>query len=217
MGQTYTSIENGKEKKMTDQEMLPNEESTATNETKDINANRETLIQGTDQDIEASTVEITLGGVNEVNADQVYLRLSGARTLDAENIKIRQGAALQLEAETVEATGAAMGFTRADQATINSSRVAGLFADTVSMNNSTARIIVTPGGDQVVDQSAVGALVTQKATVRNGIIGVLIAGKVEGEYQTLLDPQAALAFGAAFGTVMALILRLTRRKKKKRN
>jgi hypothetical protein len=62
-----------------------------------------------------------------------------------------------------------------------------------------------------VDQSAIGVLVTAKAQLKNSIVGLAVTGKLEGEYTVLFGPQAALAFGAAFGAVLALLLRLTRR------
>ena len=63
-----------------------------------------------------------------------------------------------------------------------------------------------------MEQSAIGALVTGKAQVYNSVIGFVVAGKVEGDCQVLFGLQSALAFDAAAGAVLALVLRLTRRK-----
>ena len=41
-----------------------------------------------------------------------------------------------------------------------------------------------------------------------------LTGKVEGNFAVLFSTQAALAFGAAVGAALALVLRLTRRMKK---
>ena len=96
-------------------------------------------------------------------------------------------------------------------------QIGGIVAESVSLDQSAARIVVAPRGIPSVDQSAIGALITGKTEVKNGIIGLVIAGKVEGDFQTLFGRDAAIIFGAAFGLVFALVMRLTRRNKNEKD
>jgi len=88
----------------------------------------------------------------------------------------------------------------------------GVWADEVTLDQSSSGVVIAPGGAPHVEQSVLGALVTGKAQVHNSAIGFVVAGKVEGDFWVLFGPQSALAFGAAAGAVLALVLRLTRRK-----
>jgi hypothetical protein len=62
--------------------------------------------------------------------------------------------------------------------------------------------------ESVVDQSLVGALVGARVTVRQpSAIGILIAGRVEGNVRPILDWRGALAAGAVIGLISAVLRR----------
>ncbi len=68
-------------------------------------------------------------------------------------------------------------------------------------------------GDQVeIKDSLIGAAAAGNMTVHDSLILVAAAGSIEGEAQVLMEASTALLFGAALGTVLAIVGRLLRRR-----
>jgi hypothetical protein len=58
------------------------------------------------------------------------------------------------------------------------------------------------------EQGILGTLVAEQVTVRQpSFVGLLIAGRVDGDVKTLLDWRGALAAGAVIGVLVGLLRR----------
>ena len=65
-------------------------------------------------------------------------------------------------------------------------------------------------GDAHLDQSGAGIVIARHVEASDARVAVLIAGRVDGNVQTLLDTDSAIRFGAAFGAVLGFALLLRR-------
>jgi hypothetical protein len=196
---------------MTNEEPLIGEVSLDGKNLGDVKAKRVSLKRGNANNINAGAVELIMAAANEVRGEQVVLRQAAAQSLSGTDVVLRQGAVVQLEAESVQTTQSALALTRTEKLKATTSSLGGVWASEATLDQSLASLLVAPRAVPRIDQSAVGGMLTGKAEVHNGVIGFLIAAQVEGDYQVAFGTRAALAFGAAFGLVMALVLRLTRR------
>ena len=63
-----------------------------------------------------------------------------------------------------------------------------------------------------LDRSLAAVMAAREASVRDSAVGVLLAGRVNGDnIRVLMNPRSACAFGAAAGFVVWLLSRLGRR------
>jgi hypothetical protein len=65
-------------------------------------------------------------------------------------------------------------------------------------------------GEARVQHGGAGIVVTQNAQLVDTKVGILLAGKVEGNVQALMDTEGALRFGAGLGATLGIALLLRR-------
>lgn len=175
----------------------------------DVQAETVSIKMGDARDIRAQTVSLVRGGVEKIKAEQVSMRLGYANRIDAgQNTTIRQGVALQVSAPTVEVTQGALGLTQTQNVVCSASALGAVAASgSVALDQSVAKVV---GAQQEVslEQSLAGVVVASKATVESSNVVFLVAGRVEGKVTPLFDWKGALVFGAAFGLVAGVIIRL---------
>jgi hypothetical protein len=74
------------------------------------------------------------------------------------------------------------------------------------VTQSYARLVGS--GESTIDQSLVGSVIGGRVTVRQpSAIGILIAGRVDGEVRPVLDWRGALAVGVVVGALVMLARR----------
>jgi hypothetical protein len=72
--------------------------------------------------------------------------------------------------------------------------------------------VVLSRGDVTMDQSGVGLLLARRVNSgKNGGVFIMLAGRVDGEVNSVFGPAAGVAFGVALAVALALILWLRRR------
>jgi len=137
-------------------------------------------------------------GVTELeNAGDVTIRQGGAQEITAKHVKIRQGGVVQAHAEQIE---------------ITQGGIVGGLANELEREGSMAHAVVARGTAEI-DQSMATVIAARETTVKDSLIGVLLAGKVEGDnLRVLMHPPSALAFGAAAGVVFWLLSRFVARR-----
>ena len=121
------------------------------------------------------------GDAGEVVAGTVVIRQAGARAVKAREVTVRQGGIGRAEADTISITQGGLGLALSHDAT-------------------------------TLSQAGAGAVVTRLAEVHDSAVGFLIAREVRGQnIRVLFGAREALAFGAAAGLALALVLGLRRR------
>lgn len=137
------------------------------------------------------SVSVVQGGLSSVTARQVDVQRGGIGHAQAQDVAVHLGGIGVARAErvSVELGGLGLGIAREARVT-----------------QGIARTIVSQQAR--LEQGLVGAVVTGRATFERttGVV-VLIAGRVDGPVKALLDWRGALAFGAAFAAITALVRR----------
>ena len=118
---------------------------------------------------------------------------AAAAEIIASQVEIQDSAVMRLQGETVTATNAGIMLASIQHLDASTSGIGSLFADTVHLHESQAGLIV---GRQVTGES-----------IRTKI---LLAGKVEGSVETLIDTPRTLLFGISAGVATGLVLTLFR-------
>jgi hypothetical protein len=118
---------------------------------------------------------------------------AAAAEIIASQVDVHDSAVMRLQGEKVTATNAGIMLASIQHLDANTSGIGSLFADSVQMNESQAGLLV---GRQVTGE-----------TIRTKI---LLAGKVEGSVETLIDTPRTLLFGISAGVATGLVLTLFR-------
>jgi hypothetical protein len=120
------------------------------------------------------------GDVGDVTAGTVVIRQAGARSVQAREVAVRQGGLGRVEADAVSVTQGGIG-------------------------------VVLSHDETTLQQAGAGVVMTRLAQVNDSAIGILIAREVQPHnVRVLFGVREALAFGAAAGAVLAVLLRWRR-------
>ena len=140
---------------------------------------------------ERSGADIRAAFGDDVTAATVTIRQGGARSVSADEVRIRQGGAGRVHATDIEITQGGVAVAASNEPRDGSALAA--------------------RGEIVMDQAAAGIVAAGSAQVRDSAIGVLLAGRVDGErIRVLVGREAAFAFGAGVGLVLWLLGRWRR-------
>jgi hypothetical protein len=123
------------------------------------------------------------------------------------------------DVEIMSMSGGAIGTARADAIDVSQGAVGAVRADAVDID--TAAVGIAIAREASVDAAIVGPLIAREAhvdrVIAQGILAqqvevtggaltvFLVAQRVEGSVRTVFDWRGAIAFGAAFGIVAALL------------
>lgn len=151
-----------------------------------------------------ANVEIYQGGADRVDGDVVSITQGGATTVTAGSVSIRQGGIANAQADVISVSMGGVALARAERVSVEMGGMGIALAREAHLTQAAARSVVAK--DVHVDQSLVGsALAGRVIFERPSAIFLLIAGRVEGPVQAMLDWKGAIAFGAAFGAVVGLL------------
>ena len=161
----------------------------------------------TNQEFEQEQATVDRGMVDLVTAQTVEIRQGGAQNVRAKEVTIRQGLAGVVDAETVQMTQAAAALVRAGDVTMGpGSHSAGVLADAVTLQQAASQVIVARDSVEM-DQSAAALIVARHVTARNSPLLIVVADTVEGaDARVIIGRQSAVAFGAAVGAALAVLL-----------
>jgi hypothetical protein len=145
--------------------------------------------------VDVSSLRVERGGIAEATAGSVEVHLGGIGRLEADEVYVHWGG---------------VGAGRADRMSVEFGSVGAAAAGDLRITQGFASNILAR--DAVVEQGIVRTLIAQRVTfTRPSAVLVMLAGQVSGEVRPLLDWRGALAAGAAFGLVSALVKVLRRR------
>lgn len=118
---------------------------------------------------------------------------SAPEDIRAEHVEISQGGASSIDAHTVSITQGGAGQVRADEVSVSQGGI-GLAR--------TGRLSLAEGGSAF-------AIMSDEASIQSGAnVFMLLARNASGEVRPLIDLRSAIAIGAGFGLVVALLRRL---------
>jgi hypothetical protein len=123
---------------------------------------------------------------------------------DVEIMSVSGGAIGTARAEAIDVSQGAVGAVRADAVDIDTAAVGLAIAREVSVDAAIVGQVLAreARADRVIAQG----IVAQRVEISGGALTLfLVAQRVEGSVRTLFDWRGALAFGAAFGVVAALL------------
>jgi hypothetical protein len=138
--------------------------------------------------------ELLYADAGNVEATNVTLEHSGAEKITAERVNVEHSDIKSLDAKSVQMVNSGALKVQAERAVFQNGGVVFLRADDVRLVKSKA-VVVNAGR------------VSTEGTVQT----VLHIGPVEGELHTVLTPQSAIGFGAAFGFVVLILGGMLRR------
>jgi len=137
----------------------------------------------------SATVRVERGGIAEATAGQVEVRLGGIGALSAEDVFVEWGGVGAARADRLSVEFGSVGAALAGEARISQG-----FAGSIAAREAT------------LEQGIVRTLFAQRVVInRPSAVLVMIAQHVTGDVRPLLDWRGAVAFGAAFGVVTALV------------
>jgi hypothetical protein len=139
-----------------------------------------------------ASLRMERGGIAEATADTVDVRMGGIGRLTADDVYVQWGG---------------VGAARAQKVSVEMGSVGAALAGDLSVSQGFAGSVIAR--EAVVEQGVVRTLIAGHVTItRPSAVLVLIAGRVTGEVRPLMDWRAALAAGAGFALVAALLARL---------
>ncbi len=146
--------------------------------------------------MESPATESAEATAGVINADRVEMRNSAAQSVDADALEMHNSAALIVEADTVRLVQSSSGSAR---------------TETLAAEQSSLGLLRV--GDATIADSGVFVLAADHVQAANLRTVWLVARQVEGDVTALLTPASALALGAGLGAAIALISRLTNRRR----
>lgn len=142
-----------------------------------------------------SSLRVEQGGIAEATAGSVEVHLGGIGRLEADEVHVRWGG---------------VGAARADRLNVEFGSVGAAAAGDLRITQGFASNVLAR--NVVVEQGIVRTMIAQRVTfTRPSAVLVMLAGSVSGEVRPLLDWRGALAAGAAFGLISALVKVVRRR------
>jgi hypothetical protein len=162
--------------------------------------------------------------VEDVVAEAVNLSNSSVKSVQAELARVGESFVLNLDGNEVEVNESFVGQLMAQEATLQNSGAASVQGESVNLSNGGVafvqaaeaslhgcRVLAVAGQNVVLSESPTGAVFA--STVQSPAIQTrfLLAGRVEGNVETLVDTRqvalGGLLAGAAIGLIL-LVLRL---------
>ncbi len=144
------------------------------------------------------------GDAGDVNAHSLTIRQGAARSVTAHEVSVRQGSIARIDAHDVEITQGAVAVATAETLRLTAGGAWGVLAERASVDQSVVQVVAARERVEM-DQAAAGLVVGGHVHVRDSAVGLLLAGRFEGQgVRVLMSPQAAFAFGAGAALVLSL-------------
>jgi len=139
--------------------------------------------------IEAELVRMSQSSAGQINATEVEVRQSISLQVEAENITLHQGGAGMIRSEHLEMSQGGFAIGVANEAVIRDSSVGALYTEHSEVAHSMA-----------------GVLVTRQVTGDHNRTVFMLAGRVDGSVETVLDTPRAMLAGLVAGVAVGMVL-----------
>jgi len=158
--------------------------------------------------VDTTTATATEAAVRETAAPDID---EDGAWIEADAVEVHQGAVGRVDAAEVSVTQGAIGAVKGERIDVHMGAVGAALGGQVSVGQGMAGTVLA--SEVRVEQSIVRTLIARDVSVNKpSLIVFMVAQRVRGEVQVLLDWRWAVAFGAALGVVTSLFgLRRRRR------
>jgi hypothetical protein len=138
--------------------------------------------------------------------DSVSIREGGAQEVNATNVDVSRGGIGRAQATDIAVSQGGIGLARGERVSVEMGAIGAALGNEVRVTQGAVGTVLAR--DVRIEQAAVRTIVANNVRFERttGVL-LLVARRVEGDVRTLLDWRGALAFGAAFGAVVALFRR----------
>jgi len=152
------------------------------------------------------TAPAAASGVVPATPETIYISQGAADQVAATNIDVDRGAIGRAQATDIAVSRGAIGLAQGERVSAELGAVGAAFGTEVRVTQGAVYSVVAR--EARLEQTFVRTLIANevKADRTTGVL-VLLARRVEGDVRTIIDWRGALAFGAAFGIVSALLRR----------
>ena len=141
--------------------------------------------------VDAETVHMTSSNARDVTANMVEMNQSNAGKIIAEDIRLSQGGIGMLKAQSAHISDSGIGAVVAQEVVLSDSLTGIVLSDLAQLNDSFAGMVITRKIDGGPNKSI-----------------FLLAGKNEGNVETVIDTPRAILFGLSAGIGLGLIYTL---------
>lgn len=117
-------------------------------------------------------------------------------------------AALVVQADSVEVSRGAAGVVVGNEVSFSRGYSTVVVARDLSLEKGGSQWLLA--GDARIEQGGCGVVVARQVEATDLKVGILLAGTVNGDVQTMMDSEGAMRFGAALGLVLAIVMVLRR-------
>lgn len=139
-----------------------------------------------------------------IEAEFVNVKHSTVRSIEGGHIELQQVGALSIDGERVEIAQSAAGIINGSDVYFNQGVTLVTACNNANMNYSFSSVSLARDSASV-NRSAIGVMGAREIRTENSTAFLMIANRVEGEVNTLLDWKSALAVGAVLGGIFGLI------------
>ncbi len=123
----------------------------------------------------------------------------------ADHVNVEQGAIGTAEGLSVDVMQGAIGIARGEHVRLTQGAIGAAIADDVHIQMSGAQLVLARESVHI-QQGGAATVIAQHAELKSGsFVGFLVALNAEGETRALFDWRGAIAFGAAFAVVSAIL------------
>ena len=134
------------------------------------------------------------------------IQQTGLASAEAAAIEVHQGGIGSATATDLALSQGGIGFARGESVSVEMGAIGVAMADRARLSQGVAQAMIAR--EATFEQGILGTLVAEQVTVRQpSFVGLLIAGRVDGDVKTLLDWRGALAAGAVIGLLVGLLRR----------
>ena len=154
-------------------------------------------------DLVDEAVRLTESKANTINADQVTMAESMASEINAREVDMAQSLAMRIQSDTVELNNSGVGLLQANTVAATNAQV--MVAQINQLNAENVSLGVVSAGTAEIVNGHTGVLMTRELHGEAIRSTVLLAGKVDGNVETVLDTPRAMLVGLTAGIAIGLV------------
>jgi hypothetical protein len=143
--------------------------------------------------------------LDEIHGERVALESSAVAQVNGEKVDMNNSAAFAVSAQDVHAVNSAILMAEVNNLELEQNNIL-LFANAsdAELHNSQAGTVIA--NTTHMDQSVAGVLITRDVQASSIRTGILLAGHVEGQVETMLDTPRVFLAGMTAGVAMGVVV-----------
>jgi hypothetical protein len=157
-------------------------------------------------DIVGQTINLLEARANMIDAEQVTMSESMANEIAATQLEMAQSLAVRIHSDRVEMNNSGVGLLQANS--VQATNAQALLAQINELKVENGSFGVVSAGTAEIINGRTALLMSREVHGEAIRSGVLLAGKIEGSVETLIDTPRAMLAGLTAGVAIGLVLLL---------